>query len=585
MCTARTTFVQRQSMHTRMSAGIRYTCSTVIQAHTCCVFYVCVYVCQWHPASTCGIITDIQCMDWLISSLNRAHQATAPLAGVRGVVTVMECMAGKTQIGSTFAQLKYIIDRVDDPSRMGVCIDTCHAFAAGMDLRTCQSVDELLATFDRIIGLQYLRAFHLNDSKGELGCHRDRHESIGLGCIGVNGFHALMNHPSLDGLPLILETPCLDPRQVRPKYSAEIDALYQMQQGALPETRSGRPLPMVVLTVEEIARDARRVGEKLVRKATQRRDQRAQGLAKRIVDSKHTQQTQPVMHTGDGLTLNHIQEDDDDDDAHAADQDDDSLVDCDAVDASAGEHKAEPSPVKHSVLELRVKPINVAAAAALTTTAVNTPSSAASPAAAAVSALSGVRNLPSTAVLELDPASLAAARCTTDPTDRALVAFRVRESQVRCSGPTGCGATYVCQSACSQCGMTRSDASYNLSARMLYAAMQKERGLKTSLELRRERKRRNDPRNKAKAKAQAQAQAQTQTQTTQLQQDKSAATLMNNITNTVTPISISAPHTKSKEEDTLDCADNISVTVALPDAKRQRRCNSSPAAAAAAATK
>jgi AP endonuclease-1 len=199
---------------------------------------------NFHPGSTCNLITKESCMDLIASSLNAAHKATAHLNGGRGVVTVLECMAGQGGVvGSTFEELAYIVARIDDKTRVGVCVDTCHAFAAGIDLRTEADVRNMLAHLDATVGLKYLRGFHFNDSKGELNCRKDRHESIGQGCIGSVGFKALMNHPALDGLPLILETPCPDLSQQRAKYANEIAFLYAMEAEAVPENRKGRPLP------------------------------------------------------------------------------------------------------------------------------------------------------------------------------------------------------------------------------------------------------------------------------------------------------------------------------------------------------
>jgi apurinic endonuclease APN1 len=199
---------------------------------------------NFHPGSTCNLITKEACMDLIASSLNAAHKATSHLNGGRGVVTVLECMAGQGGVvGSTFEELAYIVTRIDDKTRVGVCVDTCHAFAAGIDLRTEADVTNMLAHLDATVGLKYLRGFHFNDSKGELNCRKDRHESIGQGCIGSAGFRALMNHPALDGLPLILETPCPDLTQQRAKYANEIAFLYAMESEAVPENREGRPLP------------------------------------------------------------------------------------------------------------------------------------------------------------------------------------------------------------------------------------------------------------------------------------------------------------------------------------------------------
>jgi len=209
---------------------------------------------NFHPGSTCGLSTKEESMDKIAAALNAAHKATAALNGGRGVVTVLECMAGQGGvIGATFEELHYIIERVEDKTRVGVCIDTCHAFAAGYDLRTEQAVRAMLKELESTVGLKYLRGFHINDSKGELGCKKDRHESIGEGCIGDECFAALMNSDACNGVPLILETPCLDLTQQRAKYANEVAKLYAMEKGALPDTREGRPLLYEAPTEEELA--------------------------------------------------------------------------------------------------------------------------------------------------------------------------------------------------------------------------------------------------------------------------------------------------------------------------------------------
>ncbi len=123
------------------------------------------------------------------------------------VTLVLENTAGtRNSMGSTFEDIQHILDNLDK-KRAAVCFDTCHAFAAGYDLRTSSTVDETLKHFDNTIGLEMLRVVHLNDSRGPLGCGLDRHEHIGLGHIGDEGFTAILHHQAVKGLPLILETP------------------------------------------------------------------------------------------------------------------------------------------------------------------------------------------------------------------------------------------------------------------------------------------------------------------------------------------------------------------------------------------
>ena len=110
-------------------------------------------------------------------------------------------------MGFTFEQIAEIISQVEDKSRVGVCIDTCHTFTAGYDIRTKDVFDQTFTKFDQIIGWKYLRAIHLNDSKKELSTRVDRHNSIGQGFLGMEIFEVLMNDPHFDQMPIILETP------------------------------------------------------------------------------------------------------------------------------------------------------------------------------------------------------------------------------------------------------------------------------------------------------------------------------------------------------------------------------------------
>ena len=124
------------------------------------------------------------------------------------VQIVLENTAGyQNSIGDTFNDLAIVLNAIDDENRTGICFDTCHGYAAGYDLTDSSSVKATFAALDDIIGLERLRVLHMNDSKGALGCHKDRHEHIGMGHIGANGFHAILTHPRLQRLPMILETP------------------------------------------------------------------------------------------------------------------------------------------------------------------------------------------------------------------------------------------------------------------------------------------------------------------------------------------------------------------------------------------
>ena len=110
-------------------------------------------------------------------------------------------------IGNTFQDLADIIAEVDDKSRVGVCLDTCHVFAAGYDLREPEKFKSVLDGFDKVVGLKYLKALHLNDSKAPFGSHRDLHANIGTGFLGLRAFHNIMNETRFENLPMVLETP------------------------------------------------------------------------------------------------------------------------------------------------------------------------------------------------------------------------------------------------------------------------------------------------------------------------------------------------------------------------------------------
>lgn len=156
---------------------------------------------NFHPGSTGGDTMAAACKR-IASQLNRSHKAT------KSVITVIENMCGSGNVvGSRFEELRDIIDQVEDKSRVGVCIDTCHAFAAGYDLRSPEAFAATMAEFDKIVGMKYLKAFHLNDSKAPFGSHRDLHANIGTGFLGLRAFHNLMNYEPFQNLPMVLETP------------------------------------------------------------------------------------------------------------------------------------------------------------------------------------------------------------------------------------------------------------------------------------------------------------------------------------------------------------------------------------------
>ena len=155
-----------------------------------------------HPGSTVGLISKEDGIKLIADAVNRSHLI------VDGVITVLETTSGqKNKIGGAFDEIAAIIDEVEDKSRIGVCIDTCHIFAAGYDISTAEGWNRTMKEFDQVIGLEYLKGLHLNDSFRDLGSHIDRHENIGKGRIGLEGFRAIMNDSRLDGKPMILETP------------------------------------------------------------------------------------------------------------------------------------------------------------------------------------------------------------------------------------------------------------------------------------------------------------------------------------------------------------------------------------------
>lgn len=156
---------------------------------------------NFHPGSHLKKLSESDCLDRIAESINLAHQE------VPDVIAVIENTAGQgTNLGWSFEHLAHIIDKVEDKSRVGVCLDTCHTFTAGYDLRTKEACEHTFAEFDRIVGMHYLRAMHLNDSKIPLGGKVDRHHSLGKGEIGWACFEYIMQDQRFDSIPLILET-------------------------------------------------------------------------------------------------------------------------------------------------------------------------------------------------------------------------------------------------------------------------------------------------------------------------------------------------------------------------------------------
>ncbi|GAA4873864.1 deoxyribonuclease IV [Ferrimonas pelagia] len=156
---------------------------------------------NFHPGSHLRKISEAECLATIAESINLALAATA------GVTAVIENTAGQgSNLGHSFEQLAAIIDGVEDKSRVGVCLDTCHTFAAGYDLSSHAAAEATFAEFDRIVGLEYLKGMHLNGSKSALGSRVDRHHSLMEGEMGTEVFAFLMNHPATVGIPMVLET-------------------------------------------------------------------------------------------------------------------------------------------------------------------------------------------------------------------------------------------------------------------------------------------------------------------------------------------------------------------------------------------
>lgn len=157
---------------------------------------------NFHPGAHLGKIPEEESLDTVARSINLA------LAATEGVKAVIENTAGQgSYLGYSFAHLAAIIDRVDDKSRVGVCIDTCHAIAAGYDITTAEGYDKVWKEFETVVGFQYLRGMHINDSMRGVGTRVDRHAPIGDGTVGTGFFRRLMADPRFDGIPMILETP------------------------------------------------------------------------------------------------------------------------------------------------------------------------------------------------------------------------------------------------------------------------------------------------------------------------------------------------------------------------------------------
>ena len=157
---------------------------------------------NFHPGSHLKKIDPEKCLERIAESINIALEQTS------GVTVVIENTAGQgTNMGNLFEDLALIIKNVKDKNRAGVCLDTAHTYSAGYDIKTAKGFDNTLKEFDKIVGIKYLKALHLNDSKKAHGSRVDRHESIGKGTLGLEPFRFIMNNPQFDNIPMVLETP------------------------------------------------------------------------------------------------------------------------------------------------------------------------------------------------------------------------------------------------------------------------------------------------------------------------------------------------------------------------------------------
>lgn len=157
---------------------------------------------NFHPGSHLNEISEEKCLDTIAESINRTLEQTD------GVMAVLESTAGQgSNLGWRFEHLAHIIDKVEDKTRVGVCVDSCHTYSAGYDLANEDTYQRTWQDFDSIIGKQYLRAIHLNDDMRKLGSRIDRHAEIGKGTLGMEFFKRFVNDPRFDNMPIILETP------------------------------------------------------------------------------------------------------------------------------------------------------------------------------------------------------------------------------------------------------------------------------------------------------------------------------------------------------------------------------------------
>jgi deoxyribonuclease-4 len=156
---------------------------------------------NFHPGSHLKKISEEECLNLISENINKAIKDT------ESCILVLETTAGQgSNLGYKFEHLAYIIDKVEDKSRIGVCIDTAHIFAAGYDIRTKEAYEKTMQEFDEIIGFKYLKGMHINDSKAKFASRVDRHHSLGKGEIGLDAFKFIMQDKRINNIPLILET-------------------------------------------------------------------------------------------------------------------------------------------------------------------------------------------------------------------------------------------------------------------------------------------------------------------------------------------------------------------------------------------
>jgi deoxyribonuclease-4 len=172
---------------------------------------------NFHPGSHLNKVSEEECLRIIAESINIALDKS------EGITAVIENTAGQgTNLGYRFEHLRFIIDYVEDKSRVGVCIDTCHSYTAGYDLKTEEGFIQTFSHFDKVVGFEYLKGMHINDSKKDFGTRVDRHDNLGDGFLGMDIFRRIVNDDRFNNMPLILETPD------ETKWADEIRELYRM---------------------------------------------------------------------------------------------------------------------------------------------------------------------------------------------------------------------------------------------------------------------------------------------------------------------------------------------------------------------